>query len=134
MALLDEIGDYLSSQGVGTVGTTLFLGQMPDTPDAAVAVLEYGGVEPVRTMSSSPAYERPRIQITARAATYPVARSKAQQAWNALDGIGNRNLGSPGVRYVFIEALQSPFSIGSDQNGRARSAFNCQIMKQVSSS
>ena len=38
--LLAELTDYLSTNGVGTAGTDLFYGFMPDTPNAAVALYE----------------------------------------------------------------------------------------------
>ena len=132
MATLDEIGTYLETQGVGTQATDLFLRSAPDTPDACVAVLEYGGAPPVPKMGNTPGaviLERPRIQVRARAATYTAAETKAKAAWSALHWfVGTLS----GTVYYKIEALQSPFLLERDENNRFIVGFNCQIEKDRS--
>ena len=36
--ILEAIGDYLVTNSYGTLGTNIFLGTLPETPDACVAV------------------------------------------------------------------------------------------------
>ena len=58
--ILESVGDYLqnsaSSFGAhssqGTLGTSLFLGTLPETPDACVAVYENSGSSPTFTMGA----------------------------------------------------------------------------------
>lgn len=133
--LLDEVGDYLSTGGLGTVGVDLFLGYMPETPDAVLALYETGGLGPVRAMRSSPGQpvaERPRLQVVARAAEhdYAAARLKVQQAYAKLEGAGDLTLG--GVRYLWIGAVQSPFLMGRDSQGRVMVACNFDVVKEAS--
>lgn len=133
--LLAEIGDYLSSGGVGTVGADMFLGYMPEAPDAVLSLYETGGMGPyraMRTCTGSPVAERPRLQVVARAAEhdYAAARLKVQQAYALLEHLGDRTLG--GVRYLWIGAVQSPFLMGRDERGRVLVACNFDVVKEAS--
>lgn len=129
--LLDELGLYLQAQGVGTLGTDLFTGTLPDAPDNAVAIYEYGGVSPVSTLGPGQAkFERPRIQVLARATTYSAARSKIETVFKLLHGLANTSLSS--VRYLLVEAVQSPFFMEKDANNRVKLACNFQIHKELS--
>lgn len=129
--LLDEIGTYLQTNGIGTLGTDLFTGTLPDVPDNAVALYEYGGVAPVSTLGPGQAkFERPRIQVLARATTYSAARSKIESIFKLLHGLANTSLSS--VRYLLIEAVQSPFFMEKDANNRIKLICNFQIHKELS--
>lgn len=133
--LLDDIADYLSTSGLGTVGTNIFKGGFPpDAPDASVCVYETGGFGTVHAMHSQPGnavVERPRIQVVARAAEYDyaTARSTSQAAFLLLDGLRNRTIN--GKRYLWITSLHSPFSIGADDNRRVRIGMNYDVMKDL---
>ena len=66
MALLPDVGAYLAAAGLSlTVGTNLFYGRLPDTPDKCVAIYETGGAAPVDTMSDNtePIVVQPRLQV-----------------------------------------------------------------------
>lgn len=129
--LLDEIGNYLQTQGVGTLGSTLFLSVMPDTPDDVVSVYDYGGLPPVMTLGAGAAkWEEPRIQVVARATTYSAARTKIGAVFTALHSLLNTSLS--GTLYLSIEAVQSPFTLDRDTNGRVRCACNFHIRKALS--
>ena len=135
MALLDDLASHLQTQGIGTVGSTLFKGVLPDTPDACVAVLESPAMlGPVRTRKGSlgvPVTERPRVQVLARATSYQAARNKAVDALAALDWLGPVTLNS--VAYQQVEALQRPpFPYAVDANGRQVFAFNVEVTKAPS--
>ena len=64
MAFLSDIGTYLAASVTDTaltMGTNLFLGRLPDTPDTCVAVFETSGEGPVNTGGGStlPAFTQP---------------------------------------------------------------------------
>lgn len=131
--LLDDMETYLTSGGVGTVGTTLFLGSMPPEPDTAVAVYETGGLGTVHTMGNiagRAAVEQPGIQIMSRSASYPTARANAQKAFLLLDGMPKRSIN--GVQYYWGAARQSPFLVDRDQQNRYLVAFNVDVIKDMS--
>lgn len=132
--ILDDLADYMSSQGLGTTGTNLFKGIMPDTPDACVAVFETGGLPSVHAMASAvgqAVVERPRIQVLCRAAQYDyaTARTKAHDVYKLLDGLPARDIN--GTAYKWVAAIQSPFYMGSDANGRPLIATNYEITKAL---
>ncbi len=134
MALLDDLGAWLAAQGVGTVGTDLYLGGWQDDPDAQVAVFEYGGPGPVDSFSDAatspaPAVARPRVQVVARAARedYQAARTKVAAARTALLKIANATVN--GVYYERVEAIDEPFLLGRDEKQRPLLAANFQVWK-----
>ena len=129
--VLDEIGAFLAAGGIGTVGTTIFLGSSPDTPDACVTVYEYGGLPPEHTLGTDNVIERPRVQVVARGALndYAAARSKAKDIFNVMKG-GLQTLS--GIRYLRIEPVDSPFVLRLDETTRWLVACNYQIYKDAS--
>lgn len=135
--LLDDIADYLSSGGIGTVGTDLFKGFMPETPDVAVVVVETGGRSPDRAMGAGPggttvAMEWPRVQVICRNTQfdYSAARSKAHDVFKLLEGMPTRTIN--GTAYFWGAAVQSPFPIGRDDDARVLIGCNYDIAKALS--
>ena len=132
MATLDDIGTYLASQvGSLTLGTNLFLGRLPDTPDTCVALYEYGGETPVSTMGGDaiPPVEQPRIQVNVRAPGYSSANTLALSVWAALEGILNETLTA--TRYHRVAAIQSPFPLERDSADRVIFAQNFRVQRET---
>lgn len=136
----DDIADYLSSGGLGTVGSAIFIGGLDQDPDNALSVVETGGAPPLRTMGASPTSkstpnakaERPRFQVLVRNTRYDVGRALIGDAFILLDGLADRLIN--GVRYHHIAAVQSPASLGRDRNERFLFACNFDVVKNVSTS
>ncbi len=135
--ILDDIADYLSSGGLGVVGTTIFKGFMPGPPvvDAVLVIYETGGQEPQRAMSAfageTVVVERPRIQVVCRdtANDYEAASVVAARAYAMLDGMPTREIN--GVSYKWGAAVQPPFPMGRDKAGRVLVACNYDIVKEM---
>jgi hypothetical protein len=133
--LLDELGTLLHTAGVGTLGTTLFKGALPlDHPltDAAppiLAVIEVPGLPVVRAHDSK--FEQPVLQVAIKGAPYgyAAARAKAQEAWEVLDGVRNTVLS--GVAYLWIEALQSPYWLRTDDMHRPLIIFTIRVARAL---
>lgn len=135
--ILDDLGDYLSSGGIGTVGSTgnygIFLGSLPAWPEKAVAIYETGGFSSIHAMSTGPGaavVERPRVQVVVRAPSYSTGRQKAQDVYRRMDGLRERTIN--GVRYLWAASVQSPFLMGRDENDRPLIACNYDVMKVLS--
>jgi hypothetical protein len=108
--LLDDIGGYLQTSGVGTLGTDIFLFNLPDSAgkENVVSLWEYSGANPLNAMSSTPGAavsEFPRLQVLVRNVSAETARTKCNTIWKLLDGYSG-TLNS--VRYKAIKALGSP--------------------------
>jgi hypothetical protein len=73
--------------------------------------------------------ERPRVQIVVRSTLYSTGREKINDAWKALEGLPGQTIN--GTRYLYAEAVQSPFVIGRDENSRVLLAFNLDVVKEV---
>lgn len=132
---MTDVLDYLTTGGIST--TSLFAGQMPASPDAAVCVYETGGLGPVKAMGNTAGqakFERPRVQIVSRGARfgYADARAVAQEAFLLLDGMPSRSVN--GRRYLWGSAIQSPFTMGADEQGRPLIAFNVDLVCDMSTS
>ncbi len=131
MAFLPEIGTYLAatvSHTSLTLGTNLFLGRLPDTPDTCVALFETGGLTPAETMGGStlPAYTQPRTQILVRAADYATASALAEDCFKKMTLIDNEALS--GVKYLRAAGVQSPFYL--ERDGQERVVFVCNYQTQ----
>jgi len=132
MAMLDDLGTYVATQvGSLTLGTNLFLGRLPDTPDTCVALYEYGGETPVSTMGGDamPPVEQPRIQVNVRAPGYSSANTLALSVWTALEGILNETLTA--TRYHRVAAIQSPFPLERDSADRVIFAQNFRVQRET---
>lgn len=113
--LLDDIGGYLAANFIGALNSTIFLGDMPETPDDLVALFEYAGDPPDDTHDGRH-YENPGLQVRVRGTSYAATREKIADIENLLHTLANQSFG--GTQYVFIRAVQSPFSMGRDQRKR----------------
>lgn len=127
MALLEDIGTYLEAESIGTQGTDLFIGMMPDEPDNCVAIYQYSGLAPVKAMTIVPGeyvMEQPRVNVMVRNSSFQNAQAKAQAVFDALGGYSAGNI-------LFIDALQSPYQLGPDQNNRQLIGCNFEVTKAI---
>lgn len=112
------------------MNTDLFSAGLPDLPDSAVSLWEYGGEAPAHVKQQQGAIlEYPRVQIIVRAKSYSVARAKAERIHRLLDGFSGV---IEGVVYSSIRALQQPFFLDRDDKVRTRIACNFQAAKEPS--
>lgn len=121
MSVLNDIGEYLQDNSIGTLGADLFLSQMPDTPDDVITIYEYAGNAPSKLGGN----RQPGIQIRTRSASYEDARAKIDEVYTLLSKIGNEyeddapeGVTINGTTYLHFQTVQEPFEIGIDDNGR----------------
>lgn len=128
MALLDELGTFLASAMSLTVGTSLFLGSMPDAPDTCTTIYEYGGMAPEHTLGTDHIIRRPRIQVACRGPVgdYATPRTAADTAYSAMH-MGTATLS--GTAYYRVEAIDEPFPLERDANDRWIIVCNYEVMK-----
>jgi hypothetical protein len=123
--LLDDIGVYLQSHGIGEVGVDIFKGAMPDSPDKCICLYEYAG-EPLSLDWDG---ENPGLQVMVRDKSYEQGRLKINRIQNTLHGINNTTIN--GTRYLLVHAQQSPESLGRDENNRCEFVINFRVIKEV---
>jgi Bacteriophage minor capsid protein len=125
MTFLDDLAARAVALGLGVIGTTLFMSSKAVIPAGAgpiTSMTETGGSGPGFIHNqTTPAYHQPGAQIMVRAATYPAAKTRADELHAAFT-LHNATLS--GTFYLSIIPTQEPFDMGLDALGRAQLAFN----------
>ena len=135
MAFLDDVGTHLAAASIPTasltLGTNLFLGRRPDTPDTCVALYETGGVPPQLVFgdNTAPPVETRGLQVVARAAAYSTSEALCTDVWVALCFIGNEVINS--TRYLLADPVQSPFALDRDDQDRMLHVVNFLVSREV---
>lgn len=150
--MLTEISAYLATQDIGTVGTDIFLGLLPDQPDNCIALFEYAGSPPDLHWNG----EYPGLQVRVRGTSYAAARAKIGDVMGALHGLyeqvlpgtkteggggeegsdgnggaaGNGDEAPAGTRYLLIRARGSPEVLRRDASDRVEFVLNFEIIKE----
>lgn len=132
-SLGDEICLYLQTQSIGLnfdgVGTVnLYSSLMPDQPDLSVAIIERGGLPPLRTLTGGPAghtlpeskFDQPTMMVRVRSGMqgYTAGNTMAQNVYKALQGVYETTLNMGGMFFHLISALQYPTYLGRDERER----------------
>jgi hypothetical protein len=130
--ILESVGDYLVTNSQGTLGTDLFLGTLPESPDACVAVYENSGTPPSFTMGTGGiVIDYPMLQVICRAGRedYPTARDKAESIRNLLASVLESTIS--GVHIMRIEPMGSVNPLGVDPKYRPLVSvnFRCLVRK-----
>lgn len=128
MSVVTEIAAKLSAFSLGTLGSTLFYGSMPPSPDECCAIYEYGGLAPVHGFGTPGIdFETPAIQVVFRGlqpkagvtTAYTGPRAKAEAAYLGLSAVEAETLtGGTSAFYHTIHAQQAPLLIGRDESMR----------------
>ncbi len=127
--LLEELADLLAVNNLGVIGETIFLDTLPSRPDTCFALYHYAG-RPGRYRHDNllPADDLPRVQVASRAKSYAVARELAEAAHGLLH-FRRKQLGD--TLYWRSEALQRPFKLKTDEDGREIFVFNLELHKMA---
>ena len=130
--ILESIGDYLVTNSHGALGTSLFLGTLPESPDACVAVYENSGSSPAFTMGAGGIrIDYPMIQIICRAGRedYPTARDKADTIRILLASVVETSIS--GVHIMRIEPMGSVNQLGVDPKYRPLISVNFRCLVRM---
>lgn len=125
-SVTEDIAIYLASRGLGVRGSTIFRGYLPPQPAECLGIFAIGGAAADLTGN----IDNPSIQVLVRAATYDAAESKAYDVFNTLHALTETVIN--GTRYLLIEALQDPISLGQDEGGNYLFSLNFRIMRENS--
>ena len=126
MTWIESVSTYLQSQSLGTEGTSLFIGMMPDTAVLTTLLTENSG-EIIETNQSGIALYQPQLQVRVRGVkedfTTPHARILTVQ--DTLAGLGDSTLS--GVRILSIRPTSTVLSLGQDTNLRWEFTANFEV-------
>lgn len=129
MAVLDALGSRLQTDGVGTLGTNLWLSQMQDSPDVSVVLIEQRGeVDHVFGASTASTFTHTVLAV-ARAGRndYPAARAKIEAVQSSLGAIRGTTIS--GVNFLSVLDATGVYPAGMDGEERPMLAceFHCWV-------
>ena len=118
MAILEAVGDYVDTQVASlTMGTNLFLGMMPNSPDLCAVVFERVGNTPIEHLRDGGiSVERLRIQVLVRGARddYATPRDLSLQIKGVLQSVVDQSLSGVSVLRIQSDAWIGPMASESD--------------------
>ena len=125
--ILEALGDYLQTNNRGTLGTNIFLGKMPATPDFCITIYEYEGMAPIENFGGNPYdIDLPRIQVVVRGARddYPTARDEINTIRGLFADLTDITISN--TRILRIKSLGASLPLGLDDKDRPRIVANFQ--------
>jgi len=116
--ILNDLATYMQTNSIGTIGTTLFKGYMPDAANAGVAIFDTGGPEPDKYLPT----KKPTFQVFVRAATYTAGKAKLDAVKALLHQVGNTTIGD--TYFYYILAQSGGGHIGRNERGQDEFSIN----------
>lgn len=117
--LLPDIGDHLVAQGVGTLGTDVFLDAAPDSPDAVTLVQDLTPQAPEYSLTAgAPTLRHYRFQVFTRHATRAGADALAETVFTALSSMTTTGITLNGTRYSGTRCEMPPARYARDDKHR----------------
>lgn len=123
--LTDDIASYLQTAGIGTIGSSIFIGHMPDVPTSCIALYQYAGEAPLVVGG----IENPRLTVRVRNATYLNGQNKARDVLKALHTLNEQTISAH--RYLYIRAAGSIAQLGRDHEGRTLFTIDFIVTKEL---
>ncbi len=138
--ILESVGDFLQNTSSafgahasqGTLGTNIFLGVLPDSPDTCIAVYENSGSSPTFTMGSGGiVIDYPMLQIISRGARedYPTTRDKAESIRVLLATVLEQTIS--GIHVMRVEPMGSVNLLGIDPKYRPLISVNFRCLVRM---
>ena len=127
--LLDNIAEYLETEGFGTRGEDIFIGFLPDDEDEfadnVVFIDQTGGIAPDKDIPVA----KPTVQIVVRSAEYDNGFEKLQQIFDRFHGVHDDfALTVGGVDIMRAYAINEPQHL--ERDGKERDLFTCTFVFQ----
>ncbi|MCL6611179.1 MAG: minor capsid protein [Peptococcaceae bacterium] len=122
--LIRDIAQILQTNGIGALGVDIFLGQLPASPDNAVVLYPTGGFAQDLPLPDV----KMTAQVLVRDKSYQAGYERIWRIFNLLDGGESRFIEAPSGRKMVAQAMQPPFFLERDENGRSVFVFNVSII------
>lgn len=122
MQLIKEIATYLGENGIGTLGTNLFYGTLPDIDSTfSVLIRDTGGLRPDDYITD---IKSPTFQVFIRSKTYDTGKIKLNSVRSLLHTIVNQTLIDSGIYYRRVRALAEGGHLGKNDAGHHEFSIN----------
>lgn len=117
---VDDLAADLQTAGLGTVGTSIFIDQIPPDAENALLLIPYPG-QPSDNLQQ---VQHPRLQVTARNISRAAAQAAITAVYQRWDNQEAWEAGPTPTQVVDCKALQAPFSLGQDELQQWRMVCN----------
>lgn len=126
MTWVKDVADHLTSNSLGTQGTNLFIGMMPDTDSLTTLLSEYDGTIN-ETFAAGIALSKPSLQVRVRGAAedYTTPRQRLADIVQLLQAITNQTVGS--TYFVRIKPSTTILALGQDARLRYEFSANFEV-------
>lgn len=122
MSMISEIAEYLEDQGLGTQGTDLFYGYLPDNSEfPAILVRDTGGTKPDQDITE---IHNPTFQIFIRAESYATGKVKLAAIRSLFHRVLKTYLVDDGILFRKILAISEGGHIGRNEAGLEEFSMN----------
>ena len=120
-----EVAEYLEDNSIGTVGTNIFVDNLPEEDGTIVAIYNTGGSSPDIDLP----IPRPSFQVLVRDDEPSVAYAKISSIVDLLEQRYNQVLVSGGNYYYSINLRGEIQNIGQDERNRKEYTvnFSCRV-------
>lgn len=118
-----DIATYLQDQSIGTIGTDIFVGYMPDTTDITsnvVSVYDTGGDNP-HWDETTFIERRPTFQVACRNNQYLTGHNEIETIRNTLNNLSDYD--AVDSRYIVVHVQGDILYAGVDD--KSRHLFTC---------
>ena len=110
---LSDLGAYLQTNSIGTVGTDIFYGKF-DLSTNCISLLPYPGTNTHKIVTGQRDPQQINLSILVRNSVNYTAKTKADSIYNLLYDIYNTIIGT--TKFLYIQAKSPPGLVSSDSN------------------
>ena len=127
--VLHDVAVTIQGDGFGTLGVDLFEGELPDTPDLCVALLDAGGGGPQLTLGDKALWDETIVQVLIRAAAQNTARTRAEVIYQAF--LDRYSVTLNGTGYLCAVPIAPVSLVDRDAEDRPLFAINLRCWRLV---
>jgi hypothetical protein len=125
MTWIEDLGTYLQTQNVGTIGTDIFYGGLKAGKLNCIALLNRPGMDDIVSLGRSMTLSRPELGVLVRNKAGNLAEQKINEIHDLLNMKTNTTLGS--TRFKRIKAVSRPFQLSKSETEGAEYSVNFEL-------
>lgn len=114
MTWLEDIGTYLQTNSIGTLGTSIFYEEFDTVTTNCIVLIAQAGPGPKTTLRKYMTLRKPELGVRVRNSDDYTAHTKAESICTLLDQTYNTTIGS--TRFKSIKAIADPFYVSQSKN------------------
>lgn len=120
MEIIEQIAEFLESQGIGALQSDIFYSSMPDSSQPSIVVYDTGGPTPDPYLPT----KSPTFQVFITAVDYDTGKEKLNLVRSALHQKSNCQLTVGGDYFYFILANSEGGHLGRNNSGLDEFSIN----------